>query len=600
MSSPLQPPARTTYVLRCLAIGMALVMAVLAGMLMLEVALQDGSDALDYLRFALIVITTAWLAWGAMLAFLGLKQGPKATSAPTTTQPQPATVILMPICNEDAVATFARLAAIDRSVRAAGVRADIAVLSDTGDETLARTERAAFERMVADLPGGEGARAIYYRRRTDNHGRKAGNIEDFIRRSGGAYEFAIILDADSLMEGGAIRDLIARMQQDPKLGLLQTLPRVIAAQSFFGRAMQFAAAFHGPVFTRGLARLQGNTGPFWGHNAIVRVPAFAQSCGLPVLSGPPPFGGCVLSHDYAEAALLARAGWSVRVDPTIGGSYEEAPENVFSYARRDRRWCQGNLQHLRLLFAPGLRGWSRFVFAQNAMSYLVALLWAGFLLASFAATLLAPPPDYFPEPHLLFPVLPSDRTKELTALMLGIVGLLILPKFAILIEAGIAKRRAGFGSTRRALASVSTEILLSSVMAPVLLMFQLRAVVQVLSGQDGGWPANARGDGQITFVQALRPSLWISIIGAVALFGAFMLSPALAPWLLPVCVPMIAAPWLISFTSRRLTFAVFRTPDETTPPEVLTDYRAIAARWQAQTVATPQKTSASEPNFVAA
>ena len=41
---------------------------------------------------------------------------------------------------------------------------------------------------------------------------------------------------------------------------------------------------------RGVAMLQGEEGPFWGHNAIVRVHAFAESCGLPQLSGKPPFG----------------------------------------------------------------------------------------------------------------------------------------------------------------------------------------------------------------------------------------------------------------------------------------------------------------------
>src|SRR5690606_15337425 len=101
------------------------------------------------------------------------------------------------------------------------------------------------------------------------------------------------------------------------------------------RAMQFAAAFHGPVFTRGLARLQGRIGPYWGHNALVRIPAFAASCGLPDLPGRAPSGGHILSHDYVEAALLARAGWTVRVDPDLGGSYEEAPENLVAHARRD-------------------------------------------------------------------------------------------------------------------------------------------------------------------------------------------------------------------------------------------------------------------------
>ncbi|MCE8471342.1 glucans biosynthesis glucosyltransferase MdoH, partial [Rhodovulum sulfidophilum] len=281
--------------------------------------------------------------------------------------PHQPTVVLVPICNEDPVTTFARIAAMDGSIQAAGLRCDIAVLSDTRDPENAARERDVFARLLAETGG---AGRIFYRRRTDNRGRKAGNIEDFIQSSGGAYEFALILDADSLMEGVTIRRMIARMQADPRLGLLQTLPKIIGAGSLFGRAMQFSASFHSPVFARGLARLQGNTGPFWGHNAMVRVRAFAESCGLPALEGKPPFGGHILSHDYVEAALLARAGWRVKLDETIEGSFEEGPDNILAHAKRDRRWCQGNLQHIRLVLAPGLAGWSRFVFLQGIFAYL--------------------------------------------------------------------------------------------------------------------------------------------------------------------------------------------------------------------------------------
>ena len=411
-------------------------------------------------------------------------------------------------------------------------------------------------------------------------------------RSGGAYDFAVILDADSLMEGQAIRRMLARMQADDRLGLLQTLPRIVLGRSFFARAMQFSAAFHGPVFTRGLARMQGATGPFWGHNAMVRIRAFVESCGLPELSGRPPFGGHILSHDYVEAALLSRAGWRVEVDPTIDGSFEEGPENVLAYAKRDRRWCQGNLQHMRLLFAPGLAGWSRFVFLQGIFSYLVSILWAGFLLASVAATVMAPPPNYFPEPHQLFPVFPSDRTKEITALILGIVGLLILPKVAILGEAIATGRVRGFGGAIRAAASVVTEVAFTSLLAPIMLMYQSRSVIEVLAGRDGGWPANARGEGRLSLMQALKASGWIALAGLAAYLASIRLSPDLAPWLLPVGLPMIVAPLLIAVSSRPFAGWLMRTPDEGTVPPVVADYCRIEAGWpRAATEAAPARTA---------
>ena len=567
---------RRTVLVRTAALSFTALAALTATSLLGEAAVQDGVDLWDYVRAVLIFVTTAWLAWGASLSFVGLWPM-RAKPVPELQGPQPSLVILMPICNEAPVSTFARIAAMDRSIREAGLTADIAILSDTRDEGAALRERHVYVRLLSET---NGAGRIFYRRRSDNRGRKAGNIEEFIRASGAAYDFAVILDADSLMEGSAIRQMLARMQAEPTLGLLQTLPQIIGAQSFFGRAMQFAAGFHGPVFTRGLARMQGQTGPFWGHNAMIRVRAFAESCGLPELSGRPPFGGHILSHDYVEAALLARAGWSVQVDGSIEGSFEEGPENLLAFAKRDRRWCQGNLQHSRLLFAPGLSAWSRFVFVQGIFAYLVSVLWGAFLIASVVATIAAPLPNYFPEPHLLFPVFPDDRTKEITALVFGIAGLLVLPKLAILIGAALSRRVRGFGGTDRAAFSVAAEILLSSLLAPVMLIYQGRAVLQVLVGYDGGWPANQRGEGRLSLTQGLRAGLWISAIGAAALALVARIAPELALWLMPVSLPMLAAPLLIALTSRQIGRGVFLTPGEAAPSPVTRDYRAIVTQWQ--------------------
>lgn len=584
MAKPLPPDWRTVAT-RTLALTLSLVAALAATVLLIEAAVQDGRDLWDVVRSGLIFASTAWLAWGAALAFTGLAPARPVAAPDLAAGPAPRTVVLVPICNEDPVTTFARIAAMDQSIRAAGVEADIAILSDTRDAGGALRERHAYVRLL-QITGGTGR--IFYRRRNDNRGRKAGNVEDFIRRSGGAYDYAVILDADSLMEGSAIRTMIARMQADPKLGLLQTLPRIIGAQSLFGRAVQFAAAFHGPVFTRGLARMQGQTGPFWGHNAIVRMRAFAESCALPELSGKPPFGGHILSHDYVEAALLARAGWAVRVDPAIEGSFEEGPENILSFARRDRRWAQGNLQHIRLLLAPGLPMWSRFVFLQGIFAYLVSVLWGAFMIASIVATIKAPPPDYFPEPHLLFPVFPSDRTKEITTLVFGIAGLLILPKVAILTGAILSGRARGFGGGLKAGLSVLVEIALTSIIAPLMLMYQSRAVMQVFAGRDGGWPANQRGEGSLTLGQGVQAGLWISAVGVAALVLVARVAPELTLWLTPVCLPMVAAPLIIALTSRAIGRSVFAVPDEAAPAPVVRRYHAILAAWSGTAPAAPE------------
>lgn len=584
-------PDPATVRLRVLALSFAATAAIGASVLVADAGLQDGFQLWDAVRTGLILLTTGWLAWGATLALSGL--GPRSAKALPEADPAslPATVVLVPICNEDPVATFARIAAMDLSIREAGLKLDIVILSDTRAAQGQAAEQAAFRMLIAETRGGD---RIFYRNRTDNRGRKAGNVEDFIRKSGGAYVYAVTLDADSLMSGQALSQMIRRMEADPKLGLLQTLPQITGARSFFGRAMQFASSFHGPVFTRGLERMQGSTGPYWGHNAIIRVNAFAQSCGLPELPGKAPFGGHILSHDYVEAALLARAGWRVQADSSIVGSYEEGPENILSYAKRDRRWCQGNLQHMRLLLAKGFAGWSRFVFVQGIFAYLVSVLWAAFLITTVAGTVLAPEPDYFPDAYQLFPVFPSDRTREITALALGIVGLLIMPKVAILLEAASSGRIRSFGGAGKASGSVVIEILLTSALAPVMLMFQTRAVLQVLSGQDGGWPANARGEGALGVGEAFRASAWIVAFGLAALVGTFFLAPNLLPWLLPVALPMIAAPVLISWSSQAVGTRHFTVPDESNVPPVVASYREIHDRWQQgiRTAKVPQPVEA--------
>ncbi len=571
--------------------GVAIVLSLLAGagafMLFLQFGMSDGLDFIDIARAGLILISTWWLAWGAVQGLMGLttRAVPPAGlgGAPLGSR----TVVLVPVYNEDPVTTFSRIAAMDESLQATGQgeRFHIAILSDSRNEAIAAREGFWFLRLM-QARGAQGR--LFYRRRSDNKGKKAGNIEDFIQKSGGAYDFALILDADSLMEGETIVEMARRMEAAPDLGLLQTLPVVTRAETRFGRAMQFSAAFHSPVFARGLAMMQGRTGPFWGHNAMVRVRAFAESCGLPELRGQPPFGGHIMSHDYVEAALLARAGWRVRLDDDLGGSFEEGPENLIDHAKRDRRWCQGNLQHARLLAAPGLKPWSRFVFFQGIMAYISPLFWIGFMLASVAAPYFAPPPDYFPEPYWPFPIFPQAETSKAIGLAIGVFGLLILPKFAVALHAAMSGRARGFGGAARAFASMGAELLFSSLTAPVLLAWQTRSVFQVLLGRDGGWPTNNRGDARLSVAEAWAASHWIVTTGLAGLAGTWALAPGLVVWMLPVLVPMLLAPLLISWSSRPARSGLFLTPTDFREAPVMRRQREIHEQWEKDMDATTE------------
>lgn len=573
-----------------LARGLALVVSVLAalaaGLVFLTYGAADGVSAIDVLRSGLILLSTWWLAWGAATALLGLTLRQHETPPRATGPIRGKTVIIVPVYNEDPVGTFSRIAAMDTSLRVLGTPAhiDFAVLSDTTNDAIAARERQWFARLLAER---NGAGRMFYRRRARNVGRKAGNIEEFITTSGGAWDYALILDADSLMEGETILEMIRRIEGDPRLGLLQSLPKVIRARSRFGRAMQFAAAFYSPAFAHGLAAMAGQSGPFWGHNAIVRVRAWAESCGLPELPGRAPFGGHILSHDSVEAVLLARAGWVVRLDDDLEGSFEEGPENILDHAKRDRRWCQGNLQHSKVLAAPDLLGWSRFTLFQGIFAYIAPLIWLAFIIVSVAAIPLAGELDYFPLPNWPFPVFPDDQTPKAVGLAVGIFGLLVMPKILVGLDAALTGRAGGFGGVDRSFRSIASELLLSSVVAPILLAFQSRSVLQVLLGRDGGWPTNNRGDGGLSLSDSWAASGWISFWGLAGMIVTQMVAPVLTLWLLPVTLPMMAAPLLIWWTSRPASPVHFQVPTDT-PPSVVALHDTILAGWTTASLTEPK------------
>ena len=254
------------------------------------------------------------------------------------------------------------------------------MLSDTRDPDIWVRGGTALAPDVVRALDGQGR--IFYRNRVENTSRKSGNIADFCRRWGGRYRYMIVLDADSIMSGddpggdGAAHGAPSPRGPDPGRR------RCRSTASRCSRACcSSPAASTGGMFTAGLHYWQLGDSNYWGHNAIIRVKPFVDHCGLPKLPGREPFGGEILSHDFVEAALLRRAGWEVWLAYDLGGSYEEIPPTLIDYAKRDRRWCQGNLQHLRLILARGFKALSRIHLLMGVMSYLASPLWLLFLIA---------------------------------------------------------------------------------------------------------------------------------------------------------------------------------------------------------------------------
>lgn len=546
---------------------------------MYEVVSVSGTTALQWLLLGLFTVNFSWIALAftsALLGFVTLLRRPYGRP-PLPAGLRSCTAIVMPVYNESTARTFAALEAIRASVEATGLgdRFDYFVLSDSTNPDAWIAEERAFVALRDKL--GPDAR-LYYRHRPKNLHRKAGNIADFVTRWGGAYDHMLVLDADSLMTGECIVRLAVAMENDPDAGIIQTLPLIINRNTLFARAQQFAARVYGPVIATGLSVWMGRDGNYWGHNAIIRTAAFAAHCGLPDLKGRPPFGGHILSHDFVEAALMRRAGYTVYMLPDLGGSYEESPPSLIDLAQRDRRWCQGNLQHARVIATPGLKLATRQHFATGIMSYLASPFWLFQLIVGIALVLQTTyiRPEYFSKEFNLFPVWPRFDPERALALFGLTMAVLLAPKLfglVLMLLNGEGRRASGGGV--RLVASALIETILSALIAPILMVIQSGAVFQILLGRDTGWNPQRRDDGSIPFREIVRRHRWQTLLGIVAGVSAFMIATSLFLWMSPTIVGLLLAIPL-SWLSGRLgaglglkRLGLLLIPEETRPPPIV-------------------------------
>ncbi|MEK8089352.1 glucans biosynthesis glucosyltransferase MdoH [Thermithiobacillus plumbiphilus] len=533
-----------------------------------------GMLRLGYL--VLFGVLLAWISAGFWVAASGfvslLRRGDRYTllagDAGHTVSNPGRTAILMPVYHEDPSQVFASIRAMYLMLSATGRLDDFDfhVLSDSRKPESAVAEEMVWAETCREL---NAFGRIFYRRRTINHEGKAGNVAEFCRRWGKRYPFLLVLDADSLMSGETIVQLVQLMARNPKVGLIQTIPMAVNRQTFFARAQQFTQRLHGPVFAAGLHFWQLGDSNYWGHNAIIRTAAFMAHCGLPQLPGRVPLGGPILSHDFVEAALLRRAGWQVWLAPEIRGSYEETPPTLPDHLARDRRWCRGNLQHAKLLLAEGLHPMSRVHFLNGILAYLSAPLWAMLLLlGTFAAAI-------------------GDPIEEsVAALPSGIFTytliLLLLPKLfgpLLLLREPMELRR--FGGTAALGLGVLIETLWGALMAPVLMVAHSRFVLATLSGKDTRWGSQRRQDRRLGWAEAFRYFRFESLLGIGWGLLAWRLDPVFFLWLSPVLLGLVlAAPLAVMGSSARLgrglgALGIFLTPEESCPPYALKLLRTL-------------------------
>ena len=558
------------------------------------IAMILSSNEPSRLTTAIICIFTVlffWITanfWTVFLGFISLLRRDDAqTIVPPPEDipisPEVRVAIIMPVYNEDVPRIFAGLKAMYRSLEATGRLAhfDFFILSDSTKPEQYAEEEVYWSDFCRQV---NGYGRIFYRRRKIRLHKKSGNVSDFCRRWGKNYKYLLPLDADSIMSGKLMVDLLRILESRPDAGIVQTSPTGINQETLWARLQQFSSHVYGPLHLAGAHFWQLADAGFWGHNALVRMEPFLKYCALPILPGRPPFGGEILSHDFVEAALMRRAGWGVWLAYNLEESFEELPPNLIEELRRDNRWCQGNLQHLRLMFWRGFSFGHRLIFLNGNMSYFSSVLWFTLLIlmTAYAIVDFFHKPQYFTNSPSLFPQWPIHYSALSIKLFLVTVVFLFGPKLLSLIWLLIARKDLKrFGGTAGLIKSVLFETLFSMFLAPIKMMFHTGFVFSNLMGKKLVWGKQQRDAAKVTFGQAALTFGFVSVIAVVWGFLTYSIDRSLFLWLLPILIPIGCSIPLVMFSSSRKVGLLLKnlglllTPIETHPPEVIIHFNAL-------------------------
>ncbi len=539
------------------------------------VALSPGGiGAIDLILVALFAVTLPWYVIGFWNATIGLlimrfARDPVAAVLPVAgriraDEPITAsTAVLLCVRNEPPERTVRMLEPMLQGLAARGVgdRFHVYVLSDTEESHIAAAEDACFAALAAAW---RGRIAVTYRRRAQNIAFKAGNIGEFCMRWGKDHDFAIMLDADSVMTVDLVLKLVRIMQIDPRLGILQTLVIGMPSASPFARIFQFGMRLGMRSYTIGSAWWQGDCGPYWGHNAIVRIAPFMTHCQLPVLGEGALVKGHVLSHDQIEAVLMRRAGYAVRVLAGEGSSFEQNPPTLVEFIRRDLRWCQGNMQYWHFLRMPGLRPVSRYQLAFAILMFLGSPAWIGLLLIGSAAAARAPTPGDF------------MRWDAGVAGLILVLAMWFAPNVATLIDVLTrAKLRHLFGGGVRFSASFMITVVFVVLLAPITWASHTLFLARLLCGRTLDWGAPARHDHEVPWSLALRQFWPQTLVGLAPVLLLAAAAPAALPYALLIAGgPLLSIPLAVLTGSPALgrtliALGLDRLPEETLPPPEL-------------------------------
>ena len=605
MELPAEPRRRGYWVPRAaIFVGAAVLTAAFAHELFSILAFVVMTPV-QFLFLILSTIAFAWIALGSLSAALGFLplfagEPPDTIEPPRVLQPlDTRTALLFPVYQEDPSQIAGTIEAMAHELQALGYGDDfdIFILSDTRDEKAGEREAHVYRELNELLAP---IIRVFYRRRLKNTARKAGNIADWVGRFGADYASFIILDGDSVMSGETVVTLALAMEREPKAGLIQTVPRLVGGDTLLQRLQQFACNTYGPAVAAGLAFWHRDQGNYWGHNAIIRTQAFASAAGLPDLPGSEPFGGHIMSHDFVEAVLLQRAGYGVHMMPSLEGSFEGMPPNIIDVVVRDRRWAQGNLQHLAIVSQPGLTAMGRVHLGMGAASYLVSAVWASSLLVGIVLALQGQQiiPSYFRDSKTLFPIWPIIDPGASLRLFLATLLVVLLPKALGLMLAWKAHGRSSL-AMMRVTTGVVFETLFSMLIAPILMITQTVGSAEIIAGRDSGWKAQKRGDGAISFDDAMYFARWHTGIGVVVALIAWYVSPGLLVWMAPVVLGLLLSgpvSWVTSLRAGPFARWALATKEDLEPAPVLRDAHYRARDWARRTSLLGVKQEAGSPS----
>jgi membrane glycosyltransferase len=547
----------------------------LATSLFAQLGTGAGSAWLQTAHTLLFALLSGWVMTGFLTALLGFYVAVFGDASALSVQqvqghalaPEVRTAVVMPICHEDVHTVFAGLKATCESLAATGLarQFDVFVLSDSACEAIQRAERLAFEALRAELAQAGQPVQLYLRLRRRRCDKKAGNVADFCRRWGRNYRYMVVLDADSVMSGECLLNMAKLMEVHPRAGIVQSPSQSMGHATLHARAQQFASRVSGRLFTLGMQYWQMGESHYWGHNAIIRLAPFMQHCGLAHLPGPSGLAGSILSHDFVEAALMRRAGYHVWLVADLVGSYEQQPPDLLAELQRDRRWCQGNLQNLRLIAEPGLHPVHRAMLATGAMAYLSAPLWLGFMALGAALWLGGA------AQQAEAGVLPA----QLGGLWLWTLSMLLLPRLMGLAAVFLKGEQARFGGSLNLLASATLETVVALLQAPVRMVAHSVFVVTALSGLKLDWKSPPRQVQGVRWREALSQLGAPSALAAVLALAAASMDARMLVWLLPVGLPLLlAVPVSVLSGQQRLGQALqarrwLLIPEESRLPQVL-------------------------------